>query len=162
MTSGASKLKLCYDRWSVGQSVMVSSPHLGPKTRFLLLSDSCRFVDVGHLCMHTQYKGCCLAMAIKYLPLLPSNGHLLCLLGATVSVISVVCCFVHIVFGVPLSVLSLVHPDVLCRCSKQTIFSPHLRGGRWKSAALLRVPTQIGQTLLLLKRRPPFLKHINV
>jgi hypothetical protein len=31
-----------------GQSVLVSSPHLGPKTRFLLLSDSCGFVDVGH------------------------------------------------------------------------------------------------------------------
>jgi hypothetical protein len=43
--------KLCYDRWSVGQSVLVSSPppppNLGPKTRFLLLSDSCGYVDVG-------------------------------------------------------------------------------------------------------------------
>jgi hypothetical protein len=36
-----SKSKLCYDRRSVGQSVLVSSTHLGPKTRFLLLSDSC-------------------------------------------------------------------------------------------------------------------------
>jgi hypothetical protein len=34
-------------RRSVGQSVLVSSTHLGPKTRFLLLSDSCVFVDVG-------------------------------------------------------------------------------------------------------------------
>jgi hypothetical protein len=42
-----SKLKLCYYRRSVGQSVLMSSPHLGPKTRFLLLSDSCKFVDVG-------------------------------------------------------------------------------------------------------------------
>jgi hypothetical protein len=42
-----SKSKLCYDRRSVGQSVLVSSIHLGPKTRFLLLSDSCGFVDVG-------------------------------------------------------------------------------------------------------------------
>jgi hypothetical protein len=41
------KSKLCYDRPSVGQSVLVSSTHLGHKTRFLLLSDSCRFVDVG-------------------------------------------------------------------------------------------------------------------
>jgi hypothetical protein len=41
------KLKLCYDRWSVGQSVLVSSAHLWLTKRFLLLSDSCRFVDVG-------------------------------------------------------------------------------------------------------------------
>jgi hypothetical protein len=42
-----SKSKLCYDRRSVGQSVLVSSTHLGLKTRFLLLSESCGFVDVG-------------------------------------------------------------------------------------------------------------------
>jgi hypothetical protein len=42
-----SKSKLCYDRRSVGQSVLVSSTHLGLTTRFLLLSDSCGFVDVG-------------------------------------------------------------------------------------------------------------------
>jgi hypothetical protein len=42
-----SKSKLCYDRRSVTQSVSVSNPHLGPKTRFILLSDSCGFVDVG-------------------------------------------------------------------------------------------------------------------
>jgi hypothetical protein len=41
-----SKSKLCYDRRSVSY-VLVSSTHLGPKTRFLLLSDSCEFVDVG-------------------------------------------------------------------------------------------------------------------
>jgi hypothetical protein len=41
------KSKLCYERWSVGQSVLVSSTYLGLKTRFFL-SDSCRFVDVGH------------------------------------------------------------------------------------------------------------------
>jgi hypothetical protein len=41
-----SKSKLCYGRRSVGQSVWVSSPHLGPKTRFLM-SGSCGFVDVG-------------------------------------------------------------------------------------------------------------------
>jgi hypothetical protein len=44
-----SKSKLCYGRRSVGQSVLVPSLHLGPKTRFLLLSDSCGFVDVGRL-----------------------------------------------------------------------------------------------------------------
>jgi hypothetical protein len=42
-----SKSKSCYDRRSVGQCVLVSSTHLGLKTRFLLLSDSCRFVHVG-------------------------------------------------------------------------------------------------------------------
>jgi hypothetical protein len=41
-----SKSKLCCDRRSVGQSVLVSSTHLGLKTRFLFLSDSCRFADV--------------------------------------------------------------------------------------------------------------------
>jgi hypothetical protein len=41
------KSKLCYGRRSVGQSVFVSSPHLGPKTRFLLLSHNCWFVEVG-------------------------------------------------------------------------------------------------------------------
>jgi hypothetical protein len=33
-------------RRSVDQSVLVSSPHLGPKTKFLLLSDSCGFAVV--------------------------------------------------------------------------------------------------------------------
>jgi hypothetical protein len=42
-----SKLKLCYDRRSVGQSVLVSRNQLGLMTRFLLLSDSCGFVDMG-------------------------------------------------------------------------------------------------------------------
>jgi hypothetical protein len=41
--------KLCYFRRSVGQSVLVSSTHLGPKARFLLLSDICGFVVVGRL-----------------------------------------------------------------------------------------------------------------
>jgi hypothetical protein len=41
------KSKLCYDWLSVGQSFLASSPHLGPKTRFLFLSDSRGFVDVG-------------------------------------------------------------------------------------------------------------------
>jgi hypothetical protein len=38
------KIKL---RPTVSRPVLVSSTHLGPKTRFLLLSDSCGFVDVG-------------------------------------------------------------------------------------------------------------------
>jgi hypothetical protein len=36
-TQLSSKSKLCYDQWSFSQSVLVSSPQLGPKTRFLLL-----------------------------------------------------------------------------------------------------------------------------
>jgi hypothetical protein len=35
------KLKFIYDRQSVGESVLVSSSHLQPMTRFLLLSDIC-------------------------------------------------------------------------------------------------------------------------
>jgi hypothetical protein len=38
---------LCYDRRSVGQSVLEQSTHLGLKTRSWLLSDSCGFVDLG-------------------------------------------------------------------------------------------------------------------
>jgi hypothetical protein len=38
---------LCYDRRSVGQSVLEWSTHLGLTTRFLLLPDSCGFVDLG-------------------------------------------------------------------------------------------------------------------
>jgi hypothetical protein len=46
-----SRSKLCYDRQSVVQSTLVSSTHLGLKTRFFLfLSDSCGFVNVG--CPH--------------------------------------------------------------------------------------------------------------
>jgi hypothetical protein len=44
--SSDSKSKLCYDRRSVGQYVLVSSTHLGLTTKFLILSDSCGFVDV--------------------------------------------------------------------------------------------------------------------
>jgi hypothetical protein len=39
--------ELYYDRRSVGQSVLISSPHLGRMTRFLLLSDTCGFVNMG-------------------------------------------------------------------------------------------------------------------
>jgi hypothetical protein len=38
---------LCYDRQAVGQSVLEQGTHLGPTTKFLLLSESCGFVDVG-------------------------------------------------------------------------------------------------------------------
>jgi hypothetical protein len=47
LTNSKSKSKLRHDRRSVGQSVLASSSHLGPKTRFILLSESCGFVDVG-------------------------------------------------------------------------------------------------------------------
>jgi hypothetical protein len=39
--------KFCYDRRLVRQSLLVSSTHLGITTRFVLLPDGCRFVDVG-------------------------------------------------------------------------------------------------------------------
>jgi hypothetical protein len=45
--SSKSKSMLCYDWRSVGQSVLVWSTHLGPKTRFLLLSHSYGFIHVG-------------------------------------------------------------------------------------------------------------------
>jgi hypothetical protein len=44
-----SESELYYDRRSVGQSVLVSSPHLGLMTRFLLLSDHCGFLIWGAL-----------------------------------------------------------------------------------------------------------------
>jgi hypothetical protein len=46
-TDSYTQSQLCYDRRSVGQSVLVSSTHIGLTTRFLLLSDICRCVDVG-------------------------------------------------------------------------------------------------------------------
>jgi hypothetical protein len=52
------------DRRSVGHSVLVSSPHLGLMTRFLLLSDNCGFVDMGRPFWREDgsvvYKCCCL------------------------------------------------------------------------------------------------------
>jgi hypothetical protein len=44
MTQSESESELYYDRRSVRQSVLVSSPHLGLMTRFLLLSDHCGFL----------------------------------------------------------------------------------------------------------------------
>jgi hypothetical protein len=44
-----SESKSCYDWRSLGQYVLVWSTRLEPKTRFLLLSDTCGFVDVGCL-----------------------------------------------------------------------------------------------------------------
>jgi hypothetical protein len=42
-----SKWKSCYAQRPIGPSALVSSPNLRPKTRFLLLSVYCSFVDVG-------------------------------------------------------------------------------------------------------------------
>jgi hypothetical protein len=39
--------KLCYDRRSVGQPVLVQSTHVLLETRSLFLPDSCRLVDMG-------------------------------------------------------------------------------------------------------------------
>jgi hypothetical protein len=44
-----SESELYYNRRSVGQSILVSSPHLGFMTRFLLLSDHCGFLIWGAL-----------------------------------------------------------------------------------------------------------------
>jgi hypothetical protein len=48
-TYDQSESDLYYDRWSVGQSVLVSSPHLGLMTRFLLLSDHSGVCSCGAL-----------------------------------------------------------------------------------------------------------------
>jgi hypothetical protein len=40
--------QLCYDRRSIGKSVLVSGTHLGLMTTFLFLSDSSGFLDVRH------------------------------------------------------------------------------------------------------------------
>jgi hypothetical protein len=40
-------LKLCYDRCSVGQSILVSDPHFWPSSKFLLMFDICSFLVVG-------------------------------------------------------------------------------------------------------------------
>jgi hypothetical protein len=42
------KTKLHYDWRSFGQSISMSSAHVGPKARLLLLLDNCRFLHVGH------------------------------------------------------------------------------------------------------------------
>jgi hypothetical protein len=64
-------VKIWYDRRSVGQSVSVSSTHLGPMIWFLLLSDICRFLDlecplwredgsgVCNCCGHSQFSHIC-------------------------------------------------------------------------------------------------------
>jgi hypothetical protein len=44
--NSTSKSNLHYDRRSLGQSVSLWGTHRGPKTRFLLLSDSYKFLDV--------------------------------------------------------------------------------------------------------------------
>jgi hypothetical protein len=66
-----SKSHLCYDRRSVGQSVLVSSIHLGLTTRFLLLSDSCGVVDVGLSLWRENgsavYNCCCTSLVHSFL-----------------------------------------------------------------------------------------------
>jgi hypothetical protein len=47
-TDYSSSRILCYDQRSVSQSVLKYSTHLGLMTRFLLLSDNCGLVDMGH------------------------------------------------------------------------------------------------------------------
>jgi hypothetical protein len=62
-------------------------------------------------------------MTVICLPLLPSNGRLLCLLCVIVSAVSSVQCSAHALLGATLNVLFLVRPDLLGRCSKHTILS---------------------------------------
>jgi hypothetical protein len=74
-----SKSTLCYDRRSVSQSILVSNPHQGPKTRFLLLSDSCGFVDVGRPLWREDesvvYNCCWASPTQSYLPPMNSSNH---------------------------------------------------------------------------------------
>jgi hypothetical protein len=49
---------VCYYRQSVGQPVLVSDTLLGPMARFLLLSDSCGFVDVRRPLWQVIYNYC--------------------------------------------------------------------------------------------------------
>jgi hypothetical protein len=68
-------MQLC--NGSVGQSVLVSSTHLGLTTRFLLLSDSCRFVDVGRSLWQENasavYNYCWYSVAQSFLGLSPTG-----------------------------------------------------------------------------------------
>jgi hypothetical protein len=68
------KLKLIYDRQSVGQSVLVSDPHLEPMTRFLF-SDNCRFLDVGRHLWQEDGSVVYLYNCFWALPCLGSKSH---------------------------------------------------------------------------------------
>jgi hypothetical protein len=82
----ASSLKslsdLHYDRRLVGQSVLMSTPHLGSKTRVLLMSDSCRLVDVGRpLWWEDSFVvcNCCWPLAVQsFSAILASNHYVNC------------------------------------------------------------------------------------
>jgi hypothetical protein len=66
--------KLCYDRRSVSQSVLVSSTHLGHKTRFLLLcSVGSRYIASGWAAQETQFPKLLLLLPLCFLP---NNGLL--------------------------------------------------------------------------------------
>jgi hypothetical protein len=73
------KSKLCYDQWSVGQSVLVWSVHLRPKTRLVLLSHSCGFFDVGRPLWQEDrsfvYNCCWSSPAQSYLCPIISSDH---------------------------------------------------------------------------------------
>jgi hypothetical protein len=51
------KLKLIYDRQSVGQSVLVSGDHLGPLTNFLLLEIPFRHLRVCYFVAPSLTRG---------------------------------------------------------------------------------------------------------
>jgi hypothetical protein len=59
-----SESKLCFDRRSVCQSVLEQSTHLGLRDRFLLLPDSCGFVDVRRSLSLTKGRVCLLQLLL--------------------------------------------------------------------------------------------------
>jgi hypothetical protein len=68
-----SKPKLCYGRRSVGQPVLLSGTHLGPMTRFLLLSDRCGCVDVGRVKGAVAHNCYCASPAQSFSGLSPAR-----------------------------------------------------------------------------------------
>jgi hypothetical protein len=74
--------KLCYNCRSVGRSILISSSHLGPKTRFLLLSGSCGFVYVVNPLWQEDKSvicNCCWSLAAQsFSTILASNHYVSC------------------------------------------------------------------------------------
>jgi hypothetical protein len=71
------KWVLCYDRRSVGQSALEWSTNLGLTTIFLLLSDSCVFLDVGRSLTRGRVCRLQLLLALGSTVILGSESHIL-------------------------------------------------------------------------------------
>jgi hypothetical protein len=69
------KSKVCYDRRSVCQPVLVSSPCRGPKTTFLLLPDSCGFLCVAPSLTRGRVCSLQLLLAFASAVILGSGSH---------------------------------------------------------------------------------------